>query len=312
MLRYVVSRFLGLIGVLFVISVITFIIMKAIPGGPFTEFQMPVSENTMRLLKAKYGFDKPLYEQYARYVWAALHGDFGIPFQSPGETVTGLLARTWQVSVILGGISLLVAFVVGMLLGFISAIRQNTWLDYGATVFAVLGVVTPIFVVALLLMLTFSIWLGWLPTGGWGDSWQQAIMPILAFSFGLTAVVARFTRTSVIEVLRSDFVRTARAKGLSQRAVLWRHVMRNALTPLVTIGGPMFAGVITGSFFVETIFRIPGIGMYFTTSAFQRDYPMIMALTLAYSALITAVYFFSDLIYAWIDPRVRIGETERR
>ncbi len=131
-------------------------------------------------------------------------------------------------------------------------------------------------------------------------------MPILAFSFGLTATVARYTRTSVIEVLRSDFVRAARAKGLSERAVLQRHVLRNALTPVVTIAGPMFAGVITGSFFIESIFRIPGIGQYFTTSAFQRDYPMIMALTLLYAALITVVYFVTDLIYAWIDPRVRI------
>jgi ABC-type dipeptide/oligopeptide/nickel transport system permease component len=132
-------------------------------------------------------------------------------------------------------------------------------------------------------------------------------MPVLAFSFGLIAIVARYTRTSVIEVLRSDFVRAARAKGLSQSAVLWRHVLRNALTPVVTIAGPMFAGVITGSFFIETIFRVPGIGQYFTKSAFQRDYPMIMALTLLYAALITVVYFVTDLIYAWIDPRVRIS-----
>jgi hypothetical protein len=180
-----------------------------------------------------------------------------------------------------------------------------------ATTIAVLGVVTPSFVVALVLILVLSLGLQLLPTGGWGDSWQQAIMPVLAFSFGLIAIVARFTRSSVIEVLRSDFIRAARAKGLSQGAVLRRHVLRNALTPVVTIAGPMFAGVITGSFFIETIFRIPGIGQYFTTSAFQRDYPMIMALTLLYAALITLVYFITDLVYAWIDPRVRVGGVAR-
>jgi peptide/nickel transport system permease protein len=311
MLRYALIRFGGLVGVLLAISVLTFVIMHAIPGGPFDERQMPVSETTLKNLNAKYGFDRPLYEQYLRYMWAALHGDLGVPFQSPGETVVGLLARTWKVSAIIGGISLIIAYIVGMLLGFVAAVRQNTWVDYAATIIAVLGVVTPSFVVALVLMLVLSMGLELVPTGGWGDSWQQAIMPVLAFSFGLIAIVARFTRSSVIEVLRSDFVRAARAKGLSQGAVLRRHVLRNALTPVVTIAGPMFAGVITGSFFIETIFRIPGIGQYFTTSAFQRDYPMIMALTLLYAALITVVYFVTDLVYAWIDPRVRIRGGER-
>jgi peptide/nickel transport system permease protein len=312
MLGYIVQRFLGLLGVLFVISIVTFVIMHAIPGGPFDPYQMPVSPSTQKYLDAKYGFDRPLYEQYAKYMWAALQGDFGIPFQSPSETVTGLIARTWTVSAILGGIALLLSYSVGILLGFMAAVYQNTWVDYVSVVFAVLGIVAPSFVVSLVLLYVFSIWLDLLPTGGWGDSWQQIIMPVLAFSFGLTAVVARYTRTSVVEVLRSDFVRTARAKGLSRTAVLRRHVLRNALTPIVTIAGPMFAGVITGTFFIESIFRIPGIGMYYTKSAFERDYPMIMALTLLFAALITIVYFVTDLVYAWIDPRVRIVGREER
>jgi peptide/nickel transport system permease protein len=305
-LRYTLIRFCGMLAVLLAISMVTFVIMHAIPGGPFDAFKMPVSPQTLRNLNAKYGFDKPLYEQYLRYMWAALHGDLGVPFQSPGETVVGLLSRTWKVSAIIGGVSLIIAYGVGMPLGLISAVKQNTWVDYAATSLAILGVVTPSFVVALVLILVLSLGLQWLPTGGWGESWQQAIMPILAFSFGLIAIVARFTRNSAIEVLRSDFIRAARAKGLSQRAVLRRHVLRNALTPVVTIAGPMFAGVITGSFFIETIFRIPGIGQYFTTSAFQRDYPMIMALTLLYAVLITVVYFVTDVVYAWIDPRIRM------
>jgi ABC-type dipeptide/oligopeptide/nickel transport system permease component len=307
MLRYTLIRLAGMIGVLLAISILTFLVMHAIPGGPFDPLKMPVSATTQKNLDAKYGFDKPLYEQYLRYMWAALHGDLGIPFQSPGETVVGLVGRTWKVSAIIGGISLVIAYVFGMFLGFVSAVRQNTWVDHAATTIAILGVVTPSFVVALLLILVLSLGLQLVPTGGWGDSWQQGIMPILAFSFGLIAIVARFTRNSVIEVLHSDFVRAARAKGLSESAVLRRHVLRNALTPVVTIAGPMFAGVITGSFFIETIFRVPGIGQYFTTSAFQRDYPMIMALTLLYAALITVVYFVTDLLYAWIDPRVRVG-----
>jgi len=311
-IRYTAQRFLGLIGVLFVISILTFVIMHAIPGGPFDPYQMPVSPSTQKYLDAKYGFDKPLYEQYAKYMWAALHGDFGIPFQSPSETVTGLIARTWKVSVILGGIALLISYSLGILLGFIAAMYQNTWIDYLSVMFAVLGIVAPSFVVSLLLLYIFSIWLDLLPTGGWGDSWKQIVMPVLAFSFGLTAIVARYTRSSVIEVLRSDFVRAARAKGLSRTAVLQRHVLRNALTPIVTIAGPMFAGVITGTFFIESIFRIPGIGMYFTQSAFERDYPMIMALTLLFATLIVTIYFVTDLVYAWIDPRVRIiGRNER-
>jgi ABC-type dipeptide/oligopeptide/nickel transport system permease component len=307
MLRYTLIRLAGMLGVLIAISMLTFLVMHAIPGGPFDPMKMPVSATTQKNLDAKYGFDKPIYEQYLRYMWAALHGDLGVPFQSPGETVVGLLGRTWKVSAIIGGISLIIAYVLGMFLGFISAVRQNTWVDHAATTIAILGVVTPSFVVALVLILVLSLGLQLVPTGGWGDSWQQAVMPILAFSFGLVAIVARFTRNSVIEVLRSDFVRAARAKGLSESAVLWRHVLRNALTPVVTIAGPMFAGVITGSFFIETIFRVPGIGQYFTTSAFQRDYPMIMAITLLYAALITVVYFVTDLLYAWIDPRVRVG-----
>ena len=312
MIGYIFQRFLGLIGVLLVISILTFVMMHAIPGGPFDPYQMPVSPSTQKYLDAKYGFDKPLYVQYARYMWAALQGDFGIPFQSPSETVAGTIRAHMDRQHHLGRDCPPNLLLVGIVLGFIAAVYQNTWIDYVSVIFAVLGIVVPSFVVALLLLFVFSIWLGLLPTGGWGDSWKQAVMPILAFSFGLTAVVARYTRTSVVEVLRSDFVRTARAKGLSSMAVLRRHVLRNALTPIVTIAGPMFAGVITGTFFIESIFRIPGIGMYYTKSAFELDYPMIMALTLLFAALITTVYFVTDLVYAWIDLRVRIvGRTER-
>jgi peptide/nickel transport system permease protein len=311
-LRYILIHLAGLLGVLIVISVLTFAVMHAIPGGPFDEAEMPVSKETKAALNAKYGFDRPLHEQYARYLWAVVHGDFGVPFQSPSETVIGLIGRTWKVSVLLGGAAMLLAVAIGIPLGFLAAVKQNTWIDYTASVLSVLGVVLPPFILAMLLVYVLSLQLKLLPTGGWGDSWQQLIMPVAAFSFGIIARIALYTRTSVLEVLRSDFVRTARAKGLSQRAVLRRHVLRNSLTPLVTISGPLLAGAITGSFFVETIFRIPGIGLYFTRSALERDYPMIMALTLLFAALITGVYFFTDLLYAWIDPRVRIvGGGER-
>jgi peptide/nickel transport system permease protein len=306
MIRFMIERVFGLLGVLFVISIVTFVIMHAIPGGPFDIEQMPLSPDAVALVKAKYGLDRPLYEQYAKYMWSALHGDLGTPFQSPSETVAGLIGRTWKTTAVLGATAMVLAYVIGIPLGLVAAVNQNTWIDYVATVLAVLGVVLPSFVVAMLLILVFSQWFSLVPTGGWGESWRQALLPVIAYSFSILPIVARYVRSTALEVLRSDFVRTARAKGLSQRAVLQRHVLRNTLTPLVTITGPLLAWALTGSFFIETIFRIPGMGLYFTKSALERDYPMIMALTLLFAVVITLVYLISDLAYAWIDPRVRI------
>ena len=304
MVRYILSRIFGLVGVLFVVSVITFSLMHAVPGGPFDEEKMPLSAEAKANILRKYGLDKPLYEQYARYMWNAVQFDFGIPFQSPGETVTDLLARTWPISMQLGGMGLAIAFTLGILLGITSAVKQNTWIDYGTTALSTLGITIPPFATSILFIVVFATIYRILPTGGWGgpETW---IMPVIVYSLGPMAIVARYTRSSFLENLRADYVRTARAKGLKERNVLFIHVMKNSLIPLLTIMGPMLPGVLTGSLFVEGIFRIPGLGQFFVTSIFERDYPMIMALTLLVAVLIGVTYLLTDLMYMLVDPRVR-------
>jgi ABC-type dipeptide/oligopeptide/nickel transport system permease component len=307
MLRYVLTRVVGLAGVLLVVSIVTFLLMHAIPGGPFDEGQMPLSVETRAAIAAKYHLDRPLHEQYLSYMGAALRLDFGIPFQSPGETVAQLIGRTWPVTAHLGLMTIALAFVVGLPLGIVAAVRQNSWIDYLATVFSLFGFITPHFVIGIGLILLFTNLLGWLPTGGW-DTPSQWIMPTLAYAAGPSAIVARFTRASVVDVIGADYVRTARAKGLSGWAVLLKHVLKNALIPMLTIAGPLVADLITGSFFVETIFRVPGLGKYFTTSIFARDYPMIMACTLLWAAIIAVAFLVTDALYSVVDPRVRLGE----
>ena len=304
MLKYIVTRILGLIGVLFIVSVITFSLMHAIPGGPFDEEKMPLSAEAKANILRKYGLDKPLYEQYGRYMWNAVQFDFGIPFQSPGETVTDLISRTWPISMQLGGMGLAIAFTMGILLGIISAVRQNTWLDYATTAIATLGFTVPPFATSIRFIVLFATIYRILPTGGWGgpETW---IMPVIVYSLGPMAIIARYTRSSFLENLRSDYVRTARAKGLKEYKVLSVHVMKNSLIPLLTIMGPMLPGVLTGSLFVEGIFRIPGLGQFFVTSIFERDYPMIMALTLLVAVLIGITYLITDILYMLVDPRVR-------
>ncbi len=304
MIRYIIYRIVGLVGVLFLVTVITFSLMHAVPGGPFDEEKMPLSAEAKANILRKYGLDRPLYEQYGRYMWNALQFDFGIPFQSPGETVTDLIARTWPISMQLGGMGLAVAFSFGILLGILSAIRQNTWVDYSTTVIATLGITVPSFAISILFIVLFATIWRVLPTGGWGgpETW---IMPVIVYALGPMAIVARYTRSSILENLRMDYVRTARAKGLKERSVLFIHVLKNSLIPLLTIMGPMLPGVMTGSLFVEGIFRIPGLGQFFVTSIFERDYPMIMALTLLVAVLIGIVYLITDILYALVDPRVR-------
>ncbi len=307
MLRYVLTRLVGLTGVLLVVSIVTFLLMHSIPGGPFDEGQMPLSAEARAAIARKYNLDRPLHEQYLSYMSAALRLDFGIPYQSPGETVTQLIGRTWPVTAHLGVMTISLAFLVGLPLGIIAAVRQNSWVDYLATVFSLFGFITPHFVIAIGLILLFTNVLGWLPTGGW-DEPRQWIMPTLAYAAGPSAIIARFTRSSVVDVIGADYVRTARAKGLSGRAVLLKHVLKNALLPMLTIAGPLAADLITGSFFVETIFRVPGLGKYFTTSIFARDYPMIMACTLLWATVIAVAFLVTDILYSVVDPRVKLGE----
>jgi ABC-type dipeptide/oligopeptide/nickel transport system permease component len=307
MIRFIISRLLGLIGVLLAVSMITFVLMHAVPGGPFDAMAMQrqqmIPETIKQQLMAKYGLDKPLWEQYLLFLGNAVRLDFGYSFTSSTRTVVQIFRDQWPYSIQLGLLTLAFSTVVGLGLGIAAAVKPNGWVDHTGTAVAIFCLVMPSFVLAVLLQFFLSVRLGWLPTGGWGNP-RQWIMPVLANSLGPILILQRFTRSSMADVIRANYVRTARAKGLSERRVMLIHVFKNALTPVVTVGGPMVAGLITGSFFVESIFRIPGIGLYFVTAVQSRDYPMIMATTLVWTALISVTYLVTDLIYALIDPRV--------
>lgn len=312
MARYLLGRVVGL-GIVFVlVSLIAFFLMHSIPGGPFDEEKSPLPPAAKENILRKYGLDKPLYEQYFRYMGSALQGDFGISFQSPTETVIQLIGRTWPTSIKLGGIAILLAFSSGLAFGIISAVKQNTWIDYVVTFISTLGLTVPNFVIAIWLLLLFSVQLRWLPTGGWptddGGDWRAMILPVITLALGPSALVARYTRSSLIEAIHSDYIRTARAKGLAERVVVLRHGLRNALIPMITILLPQIPNLITGTIFVEVIYRVPGLGKFFVSSIYLRDYPMIMATMLLVAALWGITYLLSDILYTLVDPRVRLFE----
>lgn len=307
MLRYIIGRLIGLATVFMLVSIIAFLLMHSIPGGPFDEAQMPLPPAAKANILAKYGLDKPLYIQYLRYMGNALRGDFGTSFQSPDETVIQLISRTWPVSVQLGGIAVLLGLGTGVVLGIIAAIKQNSWLDYIVTFGATLGLTVPNFVIGIWLILLFAVRLRWLPVGGWSGDWKTWIMPGLALSLGPLGIAARYTRASVVEVINADYIRTARAKGLAEAIVIMRHALKNALIPILTVLGPRIPDLITGTIFVETMFRVPGLGKFFVTSVISRDYPMIMALMLLVAGLWGLVYLITDILSTLIDPRVKLA-----
>jgi peptide/nickel transport system permease protein len=294
-----------------IVSIVAFLLMHSVPGGPFDEEKQPLPPAAKANILRKYGLDRPLYEQYARYMWNAMHGDFGISFQSPTETVIQLIGRTWPTSIQLGLLAILVAFISGLVFGIVAAIKQNTWIDYVVTFISTLGITVPNFVIAIWLLLLFTVRLRWLPTGGWpsdgSSDWKTMIMPVITLSLGPSALVARYTRSSLVEVIRSDYIRTARAKGLAEQVVVLRHALKNALIPLITVLGPQIPNLITGTIFVEVIFRVPGLGKFFVTSIYLRDYPMIMATMLLVATLWSITYLLSDILYTIVDPRVRLS-----
>jgi ABC-type dipeptide/oligopeptide/nickel transport system permease component len=311
MLVYLLGRVAGIIVVFVIVSMLAFALMHSIPGGPFDEEKAPLPPAAKENILRKYGLDKPLPEQYARYMLNALHGDFGISFQSPTETVTQLIARTWPTSMALGSMAILVAFSLGLTCGILAAVHQNSWIDYVVTFVSTLGITVPNFVVALWLLLVFAVGLSWLPTGGWPggggeDDWKTLIMPVLTLSLAPMALVARYTRSSLVEVLHAEYIQTARAKRLRPATVILRHALKNALIPLITILGPQIPNLITGTIFVEVIFRVPGLGKFFVTSIGLRDYPMIMATMLLVATLWSITYLLSDILYTLVDPRVRL------
>jgi ABC-type dipeptide/oligopeptide/nickel transport system permease component len=306
MARYIIGRLLGLVFVLFAVSLVTFFLTRAVPGDPFAAGERELPAATQQARAAKYGFDQPLLVQYGRYVWNVLQGDFGVPFQSPSQTVIDLIKDTWPVTIRIGALTILISYPLGIVLGLTAALHRNTWLDYAITFGSTLGMVLPNFVVAIWLILLFSVSLNWLPSGGWGTP-AHIVLPVIAYSLLPTSLVARYTRVSLLESLGADHVRTARAKGLAERRVLYWHVARNAMIPFVTIMIPEIPNILTGSIFIEQIFRIPGLGRFFVTSTLTRDYPMILALVLLVAVVWGITYLITDILYTLLDPRIRLA-----
>lgn len=306
MIRYILGRLASVALTFFLVSVIVFLMMHAVPGGPFDGNDMPVNDAVKAKLNASLGLDKALHVQYLNYMWGVLHFDFGVPFQSPGETVLQLLARAWPPSLILGGAGVLIGAPLGILLGIAAALRRNSWIDYLASAFATLGLTVPVFVISMMLIMAFAVWLNWLPAAGW-DKPYSWILPIAAYAAIPMATYARYTRSAVLDVLNKPFVTVLRAKGLSERRIIFQHVLRNAALPMITVFLPMFIGTATGSIFVEAMFRVPGLGAYFVSSIELRDYSLEMALILMITFMFCLAYLISDIVYALVNPRIRFG-----
>ena len=307
MLRYVVYRLLWLVPTLLAMALVTFLVMHATPGSPLdpvAEGANPLSPEAQKNLAEVYGLDKPIYVQFGIFLQKALRGDFGTSFVYKTRTVAEIMVETFPISLLLGSMALVLAVVGGVTLGILAAVYQNHSWDYVSVAVATLGVSVPNFVMAVFLIVIFSFVLPIFPTGGW-NSPQDWVLPTVTLALAPMGIIARFTRSSMLEVIRSDYIVTARAKGLSEGPVILKHVLKNGFIPVVTLLGPMFAAVGTGSFFVESIFRIPGMGRFFVLSMTGRDYPMIMAVVLIYGAFLALMNLVVDLLYGTLDPRIR-------
>ena len=304
MLRFITSRFLQSLLALFLVITATFFMVRFVPGGPFTA-EKAVTPDILRNLEAHYGLDKPLWRQYLDYLGSLARGDLGPSFKYPNRTVNEIIFDKVPVSAELGAISLAVALVLGIGLGTLAAIRRNTWVDYVASSFGMIGISIPTFVVGPLLVLLLAIHLGWFNASGWYGP-ADRVLPALVLGIAYAAPISRLTRGGLLEVLNQDFIRTARAKGASEFRVVTRHALRGGLLPVVSFLGPAVAGILTGSFVIETIFQIPGIGREFVNSAFNRDYTLVLGTVILYAVLIMALNLAVDIAQAWMNPKVRL------
>lgn len=305
MLRYSLKRLLGALPTLLVLLTLAFFMMRLAPGGPF-DSEKSLPPEIQANLDRKYHLDEPLLQQYLRYLGDLLRGDLGPSFQYRDYTVNELIATGFPVSARLGMAALMLALLAGIALGTLAALHQNRPADHAVMALAMTGISVPNFVLAPLLILLFAVHLGWLPAGGWnGGQWRNLVLPVIALALPLVAYIARLTRGSMIEVLRGDAIRTARAKGLPERVVILRHALKPALLPVISFLGPAAAGVLTGSVVVEQIFGIPGLGRFFVQGALNRDYTLVLGVVIFYGALIVLFNFVVDLLYAALDPRVR-------
>jgi oligopeptide transport system permease protein len=308
-LRHATARFLGLIPTMLVLITIAFFLIRVAPGGPFDSEKVLPPEIRANL-DAKYHLDEPLLQQYLRYLGQIVSGDFGPSFQYKDWTVNELIWRGFPVSAAVGGLAMLLAFVVGTLIGIAAALRQNTAVDYSVMGIAMLGISIPNFVIAPLLILGLAVYAGWLPAGGWDWSWQRMILPVITLALPAVAYVARLMRGSMIEVLHSNYIRTARAKGLPESMVIRRHALKPAILPVISYMGPAIAALITGSVVIERIYSIPGLGSYFVQGALNRDYTLVMGVVIFYGVVIIVLNFIVDLLYAWLNPRIRFDEAQ--
>ena len=304
MFRFIVRRLLETIPVLLIIITATFFMIRFVPGGPFTA-EKAVTPEILRNLEAHYGLNEPLYRQYFDYLGSLLHGDLGPSFKYPNRTVNEIIADKLPTSLELGALSLLVALLIGLPLGLFAAIRRNTWIDYLCSSVAMVGICIPTFVMGPLLVLAFAIHFNWFNASGWYSP-RDWILPSLVLGFFYSAYIARLTRGGMLDVLNQDYIRTARAKGAGETRVILKHALRGGLLPVVSFLGPATAGILTGSFVIEIIFQIPGLGREFVNSAFNRDYTLVLGTVILYATLIIAFNFVVDVVQVWLNPRLKL------
>lgn len=305
MISYAIKRLLSIIPTLFLVATLVFVLVRIVPGGPFDD-DRAVPVEVERALNAKYHLDDPVLKQYGDWLFALItQGDLGPTFKYPNRTVNEIIALSLPVSMQLGFFAMLFALAMGIPLGIIGAIRQNTWKDTAAMAVSMIGLSVPRYVLAPLLILVFSLKLYWFPVARW-ETWRHMVLPVLCAGLPVAAYIARLTRGGMLEVIRSDFIRTARAKGLSERKVILKHALRGGLLPVVSFLGPGFSGLLVGSLVVEKIFNIPGMGRYFVEAATNRDYNLVMGVMLVYGFLLMVFNAIVDVAYAFIDPRVEL------
>lgn len=302
--KYIVKRILLAIVTIWAVATITFFLMNMVPGGPFMS-EKAISPAAQAALEAKYGLDKPLFQQYITYITDALHGDFGDSLRQRGRTVASIIGTKFPVSAKVGGISVLVALCIGIPLGCIAAYRRGKFIDNFISVVSTCGIAVPSFVICTVLMYAFGVKLKWLPILGL-SGWKNYIMPVVALAFYPTAYIMRLMRSSMLDVLGQDYMRTAKAKGLSQKVSLFKHALRNAILPVITYVGPMLAYTLTGSFIVEKIFTIPGLGGEFIGAITSRDYTLIMGTTIFLATLLIVMNVIVDIVYKIVDPRIKL------
>ncbi|AJY46317.1 oligopeptide ABC transporter permease OppB [Martelella endophytica] len=304
MTGYIIKRLFVAIPTILLLIVFSFFLMHAAPGGPFTS-ERALPPQVLANINAKYGLDQPLIKQLIDYIWGiATRFDFGPSFVYPDQTVNSIIAQGFPVTLTYGFLSAIVAVLVGVTLGVVAAVRHNTWLDSLAVGVSVGAQVLPNFVMAPILVLVFTLWLRWLPGGGWGGP-SYIIMPVIALSTSYMASIARITRSSMLEVMNSNHIRTAKAKGLPMRRIVMKHALKPSLLPVISYLGPAFVGMITGSVVIDVFFSTGGIGKFFVDSALNRDYAVMMGITILLGALTIAFNLLVDILYAWIDPKIR-------